>query len=100
MVDIDLDATANALDVAVKAAVPDFTKVVQDVVLLVEQVQSSLGPLTSDQKKQLAVKLLQRHINLPVPLSWCEGWILGKAVDLAVTHLNLVEGHTWPTVQK
>lgn len=96
--DMDKDTQAklvNEVAESVSSLQTDLTKLAQDVVLSVEKVRRDLAPLSSEDKQQVAVAVLEGYLKLPFPFNWCQGWILKLLVQHAVDALNQARGHDW-----
>lgn len=93
----DLDKTAEQLTVLVDDTLTEVRQVLVQVVTLVERFQKSTSQLSSEQKQQLAVKMLDKKVKLSFPLSLFQGLILKFLVNYTVTKLNNAKGHQWLT---
>lgn len=65
------------------------------VISRVEEVQSVTAALTGDQKKEVAGRVLNLLINLPIIPEWIEAKIFGLAVDWFVEFFNRSFSKTW-----
>jgi len=48
-----------------------------------------------DDKKRLAISIINKLINIPVIPEWLEGKIIGFAIDAIITTLNKFFGKDW-----
>lgn len=65
------------------------------VLLAVEEVKLETGTLSGEHKREIASRVLNLLINLPILPEWIEGKILGMAVDWFVAFFNRSFGHSW-----
>ncbi|MCI0597338.1 MAG: hypothetical protein L0Z48_12480 [candidate division Zixibacteria bacterium] len=72
-----------------------FGLVIPLVLTKVEEARGSVSFLSSEEKKDVAVKVLNKFINLPVLPEWAEAKVIGLAVDWFVNFFNRSFGHGW-----
>lgn len=91
----DLKATVEA--VAKAHGLRGFGLVIPMVLTSVESLARGItnGALTGDQKKDIAVRVLNRFIDLPVLPEWAEAKVIALAVDWFVGFFNRSFGRGW-----
>jgi hypothetical protein len=89
----------NQLSSNINPVVSDVQKLITDVVVLVEQYETQVAPLSNDDKEQVAVDLANGVVKLPFPLSLFQKFALKMLVKYAVSKLNETHGHNWPQAQ-
>jgi len=93
---VDLDALwSSASEVG---DVHQAIKLIGDVVLLIENRALELKEITGKQKKEIAVKVINAYVNIPVCPEWLEAKAISYAIDTAVDILNRYVGKLWGSV--
>ena len=68
---------------------------IADVVMAVERVAPTFGKLTGDEKKKVAVSIINEFIDIPFLPEWMEAKVIGFAIDAIVGSVNKWFGHLW-----
>lgn len=61
----------------------------------IEMVAKDFPGLTSDQKREVTIKLLNELIDIPYIPNWLESSVIGMTVDVVIHTLNEFFGETW-----
>lgn len=69
-----------------------------DAILAVEKVAPAVGGLTGEEKKKLAVDLINKAVDIPYLPEWVEGKILNIVIDLIIATINKWLGHAWAKI--
>jgi hypothetical protein len=72
-----------------------FGQVIPMVLTRVEGARGSVSALTGEEKKDVAVKVLNKFINLPVLPEWAEAKVISLAVEWFINFFNRSFGHAW-----
>lgn len=80
----------NDVSNEIDPVVSDLQKFVKDVVVLVEKVQSDIGPLTGPDKQRIAADIVSGFVKLPFPLNLIKGMVIKLLINYAVHKLNSV----------
>lgn len=72
-----------------------FGLVIPMVLARVEEARGSVSALTGEEKKDVAVKVLNKFINLPVLPEWAEAKVIGLAVEWFINFFNRSFGQGW-----
>ena len=76
-------------------AFPALIQIVFHTITAVENWGGLLEPLTSDEKKDVAVDVINKFVDIPVAPEWLEAIGIHKMVDMIVTMLNKIFGKNW-----
>jgi len=72
-----------------------FGLVIPMVLARVEEARGNVSALTAEEKKDVAVKVLNKFINLPVLPEWAEAKVISLAIEWFVGFFNRSFGHGW-----
>jgi len=75
--------------------VPAIVAVLADVVLQVERMVPMVGKLSGEDKKQVAVAVLNEFIDFPLLPEWLEAKVISLLIDAIVGAANKWFGHGW-----
>jgi hypothetical protein len=101
---MDTNKIAEMIYVEVKEVVEAISKaqglrgfglVIPLVLTRVEEARGNVSALTGEEKKEVAVKVLNKFINLPVLPEFIEAKVIGMAVDWFVGFFNRSFGSGW-----
>ncbi len=62
---------------------------------LAEWRSANTGPLTGEEKRAMAINIIDAVINLPFPWSLADRWVYGLLIDLVVYLYNKWFGKRW-----
>ncbi len=95
----DLNETWNE---ARKARRDDSTieiiNLIGDVVRLVEKWALKFKDITGEQKKEVAVKIINVYVDFPMCPEWLEAKVISYAVDAIINTLNSYMGRGWSSI--
>jgi hypothetical protein len=74
-----------------KEAIPVFVSLIREVISQVE----GLTHLTGDQKRELAVGILNKIVDIPLLTEKMEATVFGIIIDVSVGFLNNLFGKNW-----
>jgi len=71
---------------------------ISTVIVCVEKRALEFEDLTGSQKKEIAVKVINSYVDMPVLPEWLEAKVISHAIDMAINILNKYVGKLWGSV--
>jgi len=69
--------------------------ILQATILEVEKTSKEVGGLSSAEKKQLAVDIINSLVNIPILPEWIEAKVIEYVIDIVIALMNKWFGHLW-----
>lgn len=76
-------------------AVKEVYTIIVDVIQTIEEYSNNVQQLSGEDKKAVAVEMLNDIIDIPFIPDFVEGSLIGWSVDLVVDVFNKLGGQTW-----
>ena len=76
-------------------AVRECYNIIVDVVRLIEDYSANVQLLTGEEKKEVAVKMLNDVVDIPWVPEFVEASLIGWSIDLVIDLLNKYIGQDW-----
>lgn len=75
--------------------IPQLVQIIFHVVIKVEGWMERFKGITSEQKKKVAVEVINKFIDIPIAPEWFEAKLIGMIIDKIIDFLNRTFGHRW-----
>ena len=69
--------------------------ILQATLVEIEKTSEAIGVLTGEQKKRLAVLIINKIVDIPVIPEWIEGKIIEYIIDIMIGFFNKHFSHAW-----
>lgn len=76
-------------------AVKECYEIIVEVIQIIEEYSNNVQQLTGEEKKEVAVKMLNDIVDIPWVPDFVEGALIGWSIDLIVTLFNKYIGQEW-----
>ena len=73
-----------------------YAALIHPTVQAVEEVSSEFGGMSGPEKRDGAIKVLNKFVDIPLVPEWLEDNVIGFAIDALVASWNKIRGKLWP----